>query len=259
MVQRGSTATNTGAKGKGLRHSTQFKYYIEVEQSADPMIMAAEVYRLACRTNFAAPGFALLRLNDVKSSVEQRQTIVQLKESLSTLHRALVGQSIGWFSLNRFDQKSTTRPHRDAGPAQSLLILGYEPSPIKSDLWIGDYSACAHELGLSPVQFLEEFNPMYDKGLSNLAPYIIPVAEFDNNAYNILIINNSSAALDRQQHHWQGVLHNAELHTGNLKKIGARRIINSTCVAPLEEGDNEGATAEEVENFVKKEKLDEAY
>ena len=44
----------------------------------------------------------------------------------------------------------TTRPHRDGGPDECLLLLGYEPSSVPAELRMADYSRCAHGLGLTP-------------------------------------------------------------------------------------------------------------
>ncbi|MEZ4538201.1 MAG: hypothetical protein R3D26_24850 [Cyanobacteriota/Melainabacteria group bacterium] len=40
---------------------------------------------------------------------------------------------------------------------------------MKSVLTMADYSHVAYKLGLSPEQFLEEFNPMYEQGREQLA------------------------------------------------------------------------------------------
>jgi len=233
---------------------SQFQYFIQQDETSSPATLAAAVYRLVCRTSFAAPGFALIRQTQIKSSKEQRQAMIELKENLSIMHQAMVGPPLEWFTLNRFDQKETTRPHRDAGPAQSVLIIGYEPSKIRSDLWVADYSACAHQLGLSPLQFLEEFNPMYAKGMHHLAPYVMPVEDFDSKHFNMLVVNNSSTALDRQAQHWQGLLHSAAMR-GRVN--GGTRIINSAMIAPQQSDGHKALSAEAVEHFLSSDKTNQ--
>lgn len=252
---QGDSAVKRLKAHRSTFYSAQFPYFIEDTQFKSHSDLAAEVYRLVCRTNFAAPGFALIRQTTVKSSLEQRQAMIELKEHLSLAHQARVGPALNWFCLNRFDQEETTKAHRDGAPAQSLLILGYEPTKVKSQIWVADYSACAHQLGLSPVQFLEEFNPMYEKGRLHLAPYMMPVEEYDSNYYQILVVNNSSTALNRAENHWQGLLHSADITGGNLNE---KRIINSTIVTPASispENDEVVVPPENIERFLKGEEI----
>lgn len=153
--------------------------------------------------------------------------MVDLKEMLSSLHYSIRGSSLEWFNMTRFDQKNTTKPHRDGAPSESLLILGYEPTSVRSKISMADYSRCAHELGITPDRFLEDFNPMYEKGLEKLAPFTTELREFDPASFQILIINNSSNPLSETEPKWQGVLHSA-----TVSSDVAARVINSTCVAP---------------------------
>ncbi len=253
LVQGPSTAgAQSEADGEGA-HSSQFRYFIQDTEIGSPERLAQAIYRLACRTNFAAPGYALIRQTRISSSTAHRESLVELKQNLSHVHTAVTGSRLGWFSINRFDQKNTSKPHRDGGPPQSLLLVGYEPSKVASDLFIADYSACAYQLGLSPVQFLEEFNPMYKKVMANLAPYIMPLTEFDSSFYNILIINNSCQALNRMERHWQGVLHYANVYGLS----GAPRMINSLSIKPLIAGEDEGVPDQAVKQFLSGEKPDQ--
>jgi hypothetical protein len=251
LVQ-GSPASRSQADldGEG-KHSSQFKYFVQDNQFDTPTKLAAAVYRLACRESFAPPGYALIRQTKITSSKAHRESLIELKESLSLIHKAITGQTLGIFSINRFDQKHSSRPHRDGAPAQSLLLVGYEPTRVASELFIADYSACAHQLGLSPVQFLEEFNPMYKKGMDNLAPYVMPLVEYDPSYFNILVINNSSMPLNRIDHYWQGVLHYADI---NGVGLGAR-VINSLSLTPLVEEASAAVSEEAVRNFLKSENL----
>lgn len=87
-------------------------------------------------------------------------------------------------------------------------------------------------MGITPDHFLEEYNPMYEKGLELIKPYTTQLTHFDISAFQILIVNNSSNPYISDQK-WQGVLHSATV-------IGAApkpRIINSTCVYPLAFGE----------------------
>ena len=74
-------------------------------------------------------------------------------------------------SAGRFDQQVTTRLHRDGGPDECFLMLGYEPSAIVAEIGIADYSKCAHDMGLSASEFLDHYNPMFAAGEDLLRPY----------------------------------------------------------------------------------------
>jgi hypothetical protein len=39
-------------------------------------------------------------------------------------------------------------------------MLGYEPSAVRSHLFLADYSRCAFDLGMEPKKFLTDFNPV---------------------------------------------------------------------------------------------------
>lgn len=100
------------------------EYMIETSFFNSVSDAASRVYDRACRTDFSAPGFALLRQSHIKDSLQHRRELVELKESLSDIHQNNSGKKLGWFTMSRFDQKNTTKLHRDGGPDQSLLILG---------------------------------------------------------------------------------------------------------------------------------------
>ena len=38
--------------------------------------------------------------------------------------------------------------------AESMLVLGYEPSKVRSRLFLADYSRAANDLGITPQDFL---------------------------------------------------------------------------------------------------------
>jgi hypothetical protein len=195
--------------------------------------LARKIYKLVCRKDFTQPGFALVRQTGVKSSIEQRQSISALKQALSKLYfedaASNSEEKLEWFNLNRFDQQNSTKPHRDGAPEESLLILGYEPSTVKSELSMADYSKLANDMGLSPNQFLETHNPMFDQSNELLRPVTTKLTAFNPKYFQLVIVNNSSAPLDPTMKRWQGVLHCAKVQ----KLEGAQRVINSTVVCPM--------------------------
>jgi hypothetical protein len=179
--------------------------------------------------------------------------MVALKEQLSVLNAKNTGSSLEWFTINRFDQKNTTKLHRDGGQPESLLILGYEPTEIVSQLSIADYSRCAHAMNMTPDTFLEEFNPMYEKGLEKLASYTTNLDEFDHRSYQILVVNNSSTPFSLGKETWQGVLHGAMVLVPAGDE-GVPRMINSTSIAPLNSSESL-VGAQQLRQFIQEETI----
>ncbi len=91
-------------------------------------------------------------------------------------------------SLNRFDQQLTTKPHRDGGPQESVLILGYEPTSVASTLSLVDDVRYAMERGEQPLAFQARFNPLANNGLHG---HTTRLSEFRPEHYQILLINRS--------------------------------------------------------------------
>jgi hypothetical protein len=189
---------------------------------------AAIIYDRTCRTNFDAPGFCLLRASETLDSVAFRRLMVELKQSLAMIHEARTGKTLIYLSAARFDQQTTTRPHRDGGPDECFLMLGYEPSGVDAELEISDYARCAFDLGLSPTEFLARHNPMFRAGNELLRPYAMRIPCFSKTHSQIVCINNSSAPFSREHPAWQGTLHTATIVTPDESQ---RRIVNSTLIA----------------------------
>ncbi|MCW5824662.1 MAG: hypothetical protein KIT34_17825 [Cyanobacteria bacterium TGS_CYA1] len=219
-------------------------YTIEHPQNGSTSDLAALVYDLACRTDFSKPGFALVRQRHVFDSKKHREELVALKEALSSLHQSKTGFKLGWFTMSRFDQKNTTKLHRDGGPSQSLLILGYEPSTVKSQISMADYSQSAFKLGITPEELLDRHNPMYEEGKDLLDPFTHVLNDFDTSIFQILVVNNSNATFGDG---WQGVLHGAVVE---FESSDASRVINSTSVCPMQLDEVEEVSGERVLQFL---------
>ncbi|MBU6454668.1 MAG: hypothetical protein KGS72_23065 [Cyanobacteria bacterium REEB67] len=225
-------------------HSAQFRYLIDDGQYANQYNLVAEaVYRLCVRSCFAPPGFALVRQMGIASAREQRQSIVDLKENLSLIHQSRSGQSLGWVSLacDRVGGEEGRKLHRENAPSQSLLLLGLAPSRQPQRVLLADYAACASELGLSPVQFLEEFTPVFKKFMNILAPYTMALNDLEQDRYYLLAINNSDSSLGKKDGLWQGLLHAIKEPTQSYD-LG--------CVEPLACGADEAVKGEEIEAFL---------
>jgi hypothetical protein len=150
--------------------------------------------------------------------------------------------------MARFDQQETTKFHLDGAPEQSMLILGYEPSKIVSRLFLADFTRAAFDLGITPQEFLHDFNPMYKKGEELLVRYVTELPQPGNGHYRILLINNSSLPFTKGRTNPLGVMHKAIIVTPNEAE---RRIVNSTML--VTEGGE--ITIEKQQEFVTTDKI----
>lgn len=185
--------------------------------------LAETVYDFVCRTDFTAPGFALIDLGPACDSRTFRTWMLVLKDELSRIHRERADDDVTAVWLGRFDQQVTTKFHLDGGPTASLLMLGYEPTNVQSRVVLADYSHCAATLGLTPQEFLSQHNPMFSSGERLLDGFITDVS-CESDHYHILLINNSSQSQTDERPGWQGVMHQATILTPLPEE---RRIINS--------------------------------
>ena len=211
----------------------------------EPAELAAQIYSRVCRTNFTEPGFCVVNLGSTLSSVEFRQLMVNITREMATVHERQTGKTLIYVSAGRFDQQTTTRPHLDGGPEESLLMLGYEPTLVQSEVEMSDYTRCAQDLGITPKEFMAQHNPMFHAGFELLRPYASQLNEFDVSAYQIVVINNSSAPIDG--HSWLGVLHTATILTPDESH---RRVINSTMIASASVGTSDVVSAQELDEFI---------
>lgn len=198
-------------------------YCLEVDSAAEIEARIDDIFAQVFRTNFDPPGFALLSFPQPILPHDLRRAMVDLKRSLSAQLFDESGRQLSYLSMGRFDQQNTTKFHLDGAPEESILMLGYEPSRVRSRLFMADYSKCAHTLGLTPREFLEHHNPMYAAGAKLLEPHVTQVECFNPSFAQIVVINNSSAAMDGVG--LQGVMHQAIIDTPNA---ALQRVVNST-------------------------------
>ena len=203
-------------------------YYIDMSTEASEKLSEVEsrAYDQACRLTLDKPGFSLVNLGAMFGSRRMREFMIELKQHLDRRHQERTGQRLVYRSMGRFDQQVTTKPHRDNGPDESLLMLGYEPSEVQSNVELTDHTRCAFEHGLSPVEFIDRHNPMFDDdATTQLSRFVTPLEPFDNHSFQILIINNSQSSPGSDR--LLGVLHTAEVLNPTPKAL---RIVNSTMI-----------------------------
>lgn len=201
-------------------------YCIDVENESSIDAYAGDVFSQVIRTEFDAPGFALLSFARPILPSDLRRTMVLLKRKLSSMLQECRGCALNYLSMGRFDQQNTTKFHLDGSPDEAILMLGYEPSRVRSRLFMADYSKCAHAMGLTPRAFLDKHNTMFSEGAKLLTPYVTQVECFNPAYAQIVVINNSCHALDGIG--LQGVMHQAIVDTPDAS---AQRIVNSTMMS----------------------------
>ncbi len=200
-----------------------------VNFSAKPERAVAErAFDLVWRLDFTAPGFAVLDTGPGVDSHTLRSWMVSLKDRLSEIGVSRGRGRFVYKSMARFDQQETTKFHLDGAPEQSMLMLGYEPSRVRSRLFMADYPRAAFDLGITPQQFLTDFNPMYKKGEELLGRYVTELPQPTEGHSRILLINNSSLPFTEARTNPLGVMHKAIIVTPDDAE---RRIVNSTMLA----------------------------
>jgi hypothetical protein len=207
---------------------SQTEYYLRLVPTPDLAILsttAERVYDLVWRFDFAAPGFCVLDAGPGVDSHTLRSWMVNLKQRLSAVGVRRGGKPFVFRSMARFDQQETTKFHLDGAPHQSMLMLGYEPSKVRSRLFLADYTRAAFDLGIAPQQFLSAFNPMYRQGEAWLGRYVTELPQPDESHARILLINNSALPFTEARTNPLGVMHKAEIVTPTESE---RRSVNST-------------------------------
>jgi len=129
-----------------------------------------------------------------------------------------------------------------------MLMLGYEPSRVRSRLFLADYTRAAYDLGITPQQFLNDFNPMYRRGEELLGGYVTELPQPAEGHSRILLINNSSLPFTEARTNPLGVMHKAIIVTPDEAE---RRIVNSTML--VTEGEETGV--EKHQEFVTTDKI----
>jgi hypothetical protein len=200
--------------------------------SEDPAVLgrvAGEVAGRVFRVDLSGPGFAHLDLGRGWEAGDFRRLLVRLGEGLGAVYEARFGRPLAFVQLGRFDQQVTTEAHRDGAPDESVLLLGYEPTPVASRLSLLDFTRAAADHGLEPRDFLERFNPLTPEGRAALADHAIPIDGFDPARHHVVVINNSVLPCSMRERGMLGVLHKAEVPSPDPSRA---RMVNSIVLAP---------------------------
>jgi hypothetical protein len=215
-------------KGKATAMRQETEYHLRLETDGDsqiPHAVGRRIFDLVWRYDFTSPGFCMLDMATDVSSLNLRARMVQLKERLSEIMVRSGGSPFVFRLMARFDQQETTKFHLDGGPDQSMLILGYEPSRIRSRLFLADFTHAAFDLGITPQELLRNFNPIYRQGEEKLASHTTEMPQPADSHARILLINNSSLPFSESRTNSLGVMHKAEIVNPMQSE---RRLVNST-------------------------------
>ncbi|HYG76270.1 MAG TPA: hypothetical protein VEK08_14795 [Planctomycetota bacterium] len=215
----------------------------------------AYVFEQTLRFDFEHFGFALLDLGPDSDSYALRRNMVELKRGLSELLIAKTRKHLHYLSMGRFDQQVTTKFHLDGAPNESVLMLGYEPSRVQSRLFMADYTRCAHERGITPRQYLDQFNPMFSAGAALLTPYTTELTEFNPANFQILLINNSALPFSEERNTLLGVMHKAEIVNPTKDES---RVVNSTMLGAVPDGAIEKFSIADQETFINTDSISKA-
>jgi hypothetical protein len=198
------------------------------ERQPQSQPLAEQVAARVFRRDLSQPGFAVIDLGPSVSPRQLREVMTALTKELSEVYQRDFGGPLTFQFMGRFDQQVTTRPHRDGGPRESVLMLGYEPTTVASRLFILDHTRWAVALGLTPEEFLGRFNPMSSdpKGMDK---YTTEVQGLDGRHSQILLINNSTLPYDQRHAGTQGVLHQATILSPDANQT---RYVNSLLLTP---------------------------
>ena len=189
---------------------------------------ANSIFDLVWRFDLSFPGFAVINIGPEVDSRTLRFWMVMLKERLSDIAVGRGLKPFAYLSMSRFDQQQTTKFHLDGAPVESLLMLGYEPSKIISRILLADYVLAAKNLGITPQQFLADFNPMFSEGEKILSRYVTELPQPVPNYSRIVLINNSSLPMSNAKSNPLGVMHTAVIEAPDPTEP---RVINSTMLA----------------------------
>ena len=123
------------------------EYLTAGDFSGDVPNLARRMFHQTCRRDLKPAGFSLAQFGTEGNSRRFRRLMLEILDELSNCSLEQSGRELLALSMSRFNQQTTTKPHRDGGPEESLLLLGYEPTPIDSRLSLADYSRCAFRSG----------------------------------------------------------------------------------------------------------------
>jgi hypothetical protein len=213
--------------------------------------MTEFIYKKVFRIDFNEPGFVVIDFGSSITSKDLRECMIRLKNNLSQIHVENFGEKLMYQWMGRFDQQETTKFHLDNAADQSFLMLGYEPTAIKSKLYFADYVELAKSMNISGEEYFEKYNPVFTDGEKLLKPFITEVEGFREDTYKIVLMNNSNSNTNKHSE-TIGLFHKAEIIQKDPTK---ERVINSTMIYSGNIEDIESFSEEQQQNFITTDKI----
>lgn len=204
------------------------------------------LFRSVWRTTLDEPGWAILIPPEPFDSFHIRREMLRVLAAFGEV----AGGSFVAERLGRFDQQVTTKFHRDGAPNASLLILGYEPTTVRSRFFVADAHRAAERVGVGVNAFLSANNPMLPAGEAKLQQFVTEVT-WPHELGAIVVVNNSLFPDDASPGHPLGLLHKGVIEAPDPT---VRRVINSLGVTPG--GAGRAVSDEEVRRFAVRADLD---
>jgi hypothetical protein len=210
------------------------------------LIDPTRLFRAVWRMALDEPGWAVLIPAEPFDSIGIRREMLWVLAALGDE----AGNPFVIERLGRFDQQVTTKFHRDGAPDASLLILGYEPTAVRSRFFVADAHRAAERAGVGVNAFLSANNPMLPAGERVLGPFVTELT-WPHELGAIVVVNNSLYPDDAPVVHPLGLLHKGVIEAPDPT---ARRVINSLGATP--DGAGRAVPDDEVRRFVEREGLD---
>jgi hypothetical protein len=218
-------------------------FYLLIKEEALHQL-AELIYKKVLRTDFNEPGFVVIDFGVAFTSEKLRACMVQLKEDLSRIHIERTDQQLCYQWMGRFDQQESTKFHIDNAADQSFLMLGYEPTAVRSKIYFADFNQLIQSMNISGDEYFKNFNPMFTDGEKLLSPFITEIEAFDEKTYKIILMNNSNTNTPNGT---LGVFHKAEI----IEKDETRqRVINSVMIYSTDVGEIDNYSKESQQNFI---------
>lgn len=213
--------------------------------------LAERMARHVIRTSPTRAGFAAADLGVDLTPQQFRSILVGSAGGLDRVYRRDFSRRLVPWWLGRFDQRASAEAHRDGGPDESILLLGYEPTAVDSRLFLIDSTKHAADHGADPAAPAPDMTgpKLSAAGVSSLAAYTTEVMPFDRNHFRIVAINNSAATggPDAAARGMLGVLHKAVVPGPSPAHS---RYVNSIMLAAVDAGTRDPIDPGAVRAFV---------
>lgn len=191
---------------------------LEVTRKGLPQIKPSVVkrfFREVFRTNTRQPGFVRIEADIPGLTPEKfRALLMSLAQTISKAYNRQYPSFLGIRRTERFNALISTDMHRDAAKPHSLIILGYEPSTVKSRLRISDCTQWALDRGVLNHYAQNQYWNLRPDEMSEVeAHYTMEVPGWNPKKYQILVINNGITPIHQSSMGMLGVAHQADVES----------------------------------------------